>query len=441
MQGCHQHHGARTSVLSRRQLLRTTLSLSGGLSGILLTKTPPVYAARRTLTMLTWQHFIKVSDDILQQMAESFGRANNCQVRIDFIPHKDTRLMAPKEQQARRGHDIIFLLYSMAHLYHEDLETLDFMDALGHRLGGWYDLAREVGQVRGRWVAMPWYCSAQVMTYREDLYQQHGFPPPQTWEAWKKTGHKIRESSGHMVGVTLNEDTDSNLTLYALLWSYGASTVEADGRVSIDAPGTRRALDYIKDLYACCMPDDVLSWDASGNNQAFLSGEYAWVHNPTSIYGYARHNASKLREPKLLDGMNHTLTPRGPGGQHGTVTPSNYGIWRFAKEKELARAFLQSMMDLERMEWMFHATATYNTPLFKKVEGFDWDRDPKTALLKDCMKTAHMMGWPAASDHRAEQAVQQHIVPKMFTAYATGQQSLSEAVAWGEAALQRIYQA
>ncbi len=73
------------------------------------------------------------------------------------------------------------------------------------------------------------------------------------------------------------------------------------------------------------------------------------------------------------------------------------------------------------------------------AERFDWNRDPKTALLKNYMKTAHMMGWPAASDHRAEQAVKQDIVPKMFTAYATGQQSLEKAITWGEAALQRIY--
>jgi multiple sugar transport system substrate-binding protein len=329
----------------------------------------------------------------------------------------------------------------MPHLYHDDLETLDFMEALGRRLEGWYDLAHEVGQVQGRWVAMPWYCAAQPMTYRGDLYKQHGFPPPQTWEAWKRTGHQIRESSGHQVGVTLNEGVDSNLTLYALLWSYGTSTVDADGRVSINSPATRRAMDYIKELYTCCMPVEVLSWDASGNNQAFLSGTYSWVHNATSIYGFAKHNVSKLRDPKVFEGIDHTLTPAGPGGQHGTATPNNYGIWRFAKEKELAKAFLQYLMDRNRMELMFHVTATFNTPLLKIQERFDWQRDPKTAVLKDYMKTAHMMGWPAPSDHRAEQAVQQDIVPKMFASYVTGKLRLEDAVAWGEAALQDLYKA
>ena len=433
-------HTTRDQGLSRRRLLWTTAKAAIGLSGILLAKTPPSYAAKRTLSMLTWQHFIEASDNMLRDMAQAFGRANHCEVSIDFIPHKDTRLIVPQEYQGRRGHDIVFLFYSMPHLHHDQLETLDFMEKLGRSLGGWYDVAREVGQVQGRWVAMPWYCAAQAMTYRADLYQQHGFPPPQTWETWKETGRQIKEYSGHQVGVTLNKDGDSNLTLYALLWSYGASTVDADGRVAINTPETRQAMDYIKDLFMCCMPKAVLAWDASGNNQAFLSGRYSWVHNATSIYG-AKDNASQLADPLVFEGINHTLTPAGPGGQHGSATPNSYGIWRFAQEKELAAEFLQYMMDVDRMEAMFHVTSTYNTPLIKAAEDFDWGRDPKTAVLKDYMKTAHMMGWPAASDHRAEQAAQRYIVPQMFISYVTGKRSLSEAVTWAEAALQRIYQA
>src|SRR4030095_10227231 len=50
---------------------------------------------------------------------------------------------------------IVLLFFSKPHLHHEDLETLEFMDALGHQLGGWYALARDAGQVEGRWGAPP----------------------------------------------------------------------------------------------------------------------------------------------------------------------------------------------------------------------------------------------------------------------------------------------
>ncbi len=41
--------------LSRRTLLRTAASATVGLAGILATKTPPLYAATRTVTMLAGQ--------------------------------------------------------------------------------------------------------------------------------------------------------------------------------------------------------------------------------------------------------------------------------------------------------------------------------------------------------------------------------------------------
>jgi spermidine/putrescine-binding protein len=91
--------------LSRRTFLRTAASTAAGLAGILATHTPPLYAATRTLTMLTWNHFVPASDETLRGLARSFEKANKCQVKIDFIPHRDTYVKVAKEQETRQGHD------------------------------------------------------------------------------------------------------------------------------------------------------------------------------------------------------------------------------------------------------------------------------------------------------------------------------------------------
>jgi multiple sugar transport system substrate-binding protein len=272
------------------------------------------------------------------------------------------------------------------------------------------------------------------MTYREDLYQQAGLQAPKTWEEWKDSGKKIKEATGKKVGIALSQTEDANITLYALLWSYGASTVDKEHRVIINTPETRKALDYMKNLYETCMSNEVLSWDDSSNNQAFMGGNYSWVHNAVSIYAVAQEKV-----PDIFKVTNHTLSPAGPAGQHGTAIPINYGIWKFAEEKTLAKEFMQFLMDPKRLEENFHATLTYNAPTFKVGDNFDWGRDPKTAMLKDYIKTAHMIGWPGPSDRKAEQARAEWIVPNMYTYYATGQKSLDEAVTWAEGELQRIY--
>ena len=181
--------------LKRRQFLGTAVGASAGLAGILLTHTPPAYAAKRTVTMLSWNHFVTKSDETLRQMARAFGKENKCRVKIDFIPHRDTYVKVAKEQETRKGHDIVLMFFSKAHLHHEDLETLEFMDDLGKKLGGWYDLAYEAGQVQGRWVALPWFYVTMPVTYREDLLTQNGIEIPTTWEGWKAAGQKIKAAS------------------------------------------------------------------------------------------------------------------------------------------------------------------------------------------------------------------------------------------------------
>ena len=420
--------------LSRRRVLKTAAGATAGLAGIMLTKTPPLYAATRTVTMLAANHFVPASDENLRAWAKEFEKANKCRVKIDFIAHRDTYVKVAKEQETRQGHDIVFLFFSKPHLHHEDLETLDFMEDLGKKLGGWYDLAREAGHVEGRWVALPWYYIPMPVTYREDLYQKHGITVPTTWEGWQETGKKIKDASGEKVGIALSQTEDANITLYALLWSYGASTIDKERRVVINSPQTRQALDYMKSLYETCMSNEVLSWDDSSNNQAFMGGNYSWVHNAVSIYAVAQEKV-----PDIFKVTNHTLTPAGPAGQHGTAIPINYGIWKFAEEKTLAKEFMQFLMDPKRLEENFHATLTYNAPPFKAGDNFDWGKDAKTAMLKDYIKTAHMIGWPGPSDRKAEQARAEWIVPNMFTYYATGQKSLDEAATWAETELQRIY--
>ena len=92
--------------LSRRTLLRTAASATVGLAGIVATKTPPLYAATRTVTMLAANHFVPASDENLKRWAKEFEKANKCHVKIDFIAHRDTYVKVAKEQETRTGHDL-----------------------------------------------------------------------------------------------------------------------------------------------------------------------------------------------------------------------------------------------------------------------------------------------------------------------------------------------
>ncbi len=86
--------------LSRRIFLRIAASTTAGLAGVLATDILPLYAATRTLTMLTWNHFVSALDETLRRLARSFGKANKCQVKIDCIAPRDTYVKVAKEYDA-----------------------------------------------------------------------------------------------------------------------------------------------------------------------------------------------------------------------------------------------------------------------------------------------------------------------------------------------------
>src|SRR2546429_93128 len=74
------------------------------------------------------------------------------------------------------------------------------------------------------------------------------------------------------------------------------------------------------------------------------------------------------------------------------------------QEKPLAKQFLQYLMDPKRLEQNFSATLTVNIPPVKASEHLQWERDPKTAMLKDYASTAHMIGCVPPFTHVVAQA-------------------------------------
>ena len=61
--------------LTRRRFLRTSVTTSAGLTGILLTQTPPAHAQERELKLLTFAHFVPTSDEELQrQLTQLLGQ-------------------------------------------------------------------------------------------------------------------------------------------------------------------------------------------------------------------------------------------------------------------------------------------------------------------------------------------------------------------------------
>ena len=58
------------------------------------------------------------------------------------------------------------------------------------------------------------------------------------------------------------------------------------------------------------IPENSASWDDSGNNTAYNSGQAAFVFNPASIFAYLEAN-----DPDLLAETTQAPFPAGSGGE------------------------------------------------------------------------------------------------------------------------------
>ena len=273
MHATHHIMGRPTlAAVDRRTFLRSSITASAGLAGILLAKSPPVVAQERELKVLTWSHFVPTSDDELKHQLEEFGKQAGIKVRLDRVAHLQIPAVHASEVQGQKGHDITFMFVGEPHLYSKFLVNLDdLMEHIGRRAGGWTDDIAGRGP-DGHYRGIPWYFISIPIAVRTDLIAEIGENLPDTWEDLYRIGKKLK-AKGHPVGIQLAHSFDSNAALRGIIWSWGGKLVEADGKtVAINSKETIEAYKFVKALYQDTMEEEVLAWDDRNNNVCLNSG-------------------------------------------------------------------------------------------------------------------------------------------------------------------------
>jgi multiple sugar transport system substrate-binding protein len=406
-----------------------------GIAGILHWRQPPAMAQEHELTMLSWSHFVPASDVELRRQMEEFGRQHRVKVRVDTIPQPQLPTKLAAEIQTQSGHDIVqFRDLEAALYYHATHQVADLCDELGKKHGGWWDFARQADVIDGEWKAVPWFYISGCITYRQDYFAAVGEQAADSYDDLLRAGRKLKKS-GHPIGFAISQCTDSNSTIYSILWSFGASIVAEDGKtITLNSPQTVDAVEYIKTLYHDCMEPEVLSWDDAGNNRFILSGKGSWTRNGISIY-----EAALQKQPEMARQINHTIPLQGPVRRLGITPALSLGIWKFAKNPELAKDFLRFHFDTEQQHAFIEAAGGYNQPFLKAYDDHPvWKRDPKLKALIGYANWAALSGWPGPPTRGAPLVFNAYILPNMC-AKVVGGMPVKEAVAWAEQEIIRAY--
>jgi multiple sugar transport system substrate-binding protein len=420
--------------MNRRQFIKSVLHTAIGLSGSSIFKPSRVRAAAPELTLLKQSSFVPTSDEKLKEQAVKFAREQGVTVRIDTIPILQLSPKLAAEVHAQAGHDIISLLDASSWLYREHLVDIDeVVGDLGEKFGGWYPFARENAFIQGSWKVIPWAWNSFPGLYREDLFTQAGLPIPQSWEDVLNAGRVLKKQR-HPVGIAISQCIDANITFWSILWGFGGKVLEADGKtLALNAPETEATLEYYKSLYHEAMEPEILSWDNASNNRFLLSEKGSWIHNPISAYIPAIE-----KKMPIADKIGIHSTPAGPAGRYVALPVFSWGIWKFAKNPELAKAFIKYLLQPDNYsEWVLASQGQNHGPLRAYESHPVWAENPKFKILPQESRFGHAVGWPSPPNAYIQRINDLYILPNMAAKVVTGT-PIKAAITWAEEQIRKI---
>src|SRR5438876_1234978 len=254
------------------------------------------------------------------------------------------------------------------------------------------------------------------------------------------------EAFGKQAGATVRVDTIAHLQLDAkfaaeaqsqsghdMIRTHGAvpfvfENLEADGKTpAITSDKTAQVIEWYKELYRDAMEPEVLSWDDASNNRCILAGKCSWIHNPISPY-----NAALKEKMPIADDINHHNSPGGPAGIHSAPPILGLAIWKFSKNLDVAKEFIQFLFRKENYDaWIVASNAFNHPPLRHLADHPIWARNPKFAMLPKEAEYAHPRGWPAKPSDAAQRIDEAFVLPDM-TAKAVNGMPTKRAMDWAQ---------
>jgi multiple sugar transport system substrate-binding protein len=400
------------------------------LLGVVLLGSALAFGASPTLRILMFSSFAAANDEALRVLAQRFGQERGVEVVVDFISIPEMYARAAAEAQAQAGHDIIGAENFMVALYKDLVVPIDdVIQEIIDRWGPFHPIAKILCYFDGHWKALPFWAVGFHGLYRKDYLASAGVEPPTSWNDLLQIAPKLSEI-GHPVAFAISSCGDANNSLMQIMWAFGAKIADENGVVAIDSPETRKALEFVKELFKY-MPPEVLSWDNAGNNRFILSGDGSWTLNPISVLISARKT-----DPALAANISLHGALSGPAGLYGSADFYSLMIWKFSPNIELAKEFLRYLYQETNMDFFMSSGDGFNMPAHPRFDAHPvFYKDPTLAPVIGYIRFVRPFGWPAPADGRAQMVYTSWVIPTMFYKVVTGTTSIDVAIKEAEEAL------
>jgi multiple sugar transport system substrate-binding protein len=368
---------------SRRRVLKTAasgvaLAAAGGFA-------MPAIAQGRKLTYWGGLIFSEDANNLLVQAINDWGSANGIATEVVMINQNETTQKVSAAVASNTMPDALDVGLDLMQLLARQNQFLaldDLYNKIGDAHGGWYEGAARAtdttGAVGGR-VAVPFGVNGNLLLRRRDLLEPAGFTEaPKTWAELAEQAAAVNAPPVYGLGLALSNVGDANVQVN-VLQSYGGRIADDEGKkIMLDSAETRAWLAWLKDAWdKGLFPPGVTTWDGAGDNQAYLSGQAAFIANTGSVGIAARND-----DPELFEGSAFSPLPAGPIGTISPITPQSRVITTGSQMQDEAKALIEHLSNPDFMNAYFNV-AIYG-PVLKDQEtlpAFDGTNTILTGLL------------------------------------------------------------
>ncbi len=198
--------------------------------------------------------------------------------------------------------------------------------------------------------SLPLRANAQVLFYREDVFEDLGLEPPTTWEELEEVGETITAETDKSAITPYYQagNNGQNLAIWATyLWGNGAEILDENNNpVFNTSEGVEATEKYIGLLTEGLAPEGAVSFAEQESRTHFKQGRSAmWIG---WWWVYSDFNASDSSAEEVQGNVGFTTVPTWEGGEQvASVSTFPLAMMESSKNKEAAWEFMEWLSNPE----------------------------------------------------------------------------------------------
>jgi multiple sugar transport system substrate-binding protein len=360
----------------------------------------------------------RATDELIREILTTWGNENNVDVEYTTITSEVQKQKYAAAFETGNVPDVITFDGDFCKYYATQgvLSPLDdFYAELSKRGGGMFDAVLPVLKNDGNLYGIPFQNDIYFFYVRKDLVEGVGESIPQNWDDVARISVKIKEKYDiSPFGHPLAEINDAEFSTRIMLWAYDAHIFDKDGNIDFDTPETLELFKLVKKMYQDdkTIPKGSVTWNDSGNNEAYQMKQSAFIINPGSVYRWVKENDDELHNNTILARM-----PAGPRGTRANLTACwAVSLPKDSPNQELAQECLRYLYDVTNYNTIIESAGSRYLPVYRDL--FDtpfWNSNPKFEYLKDMLSEAKVVGYEGPASSAASEMLVQRVLTKAFS--------------------------